>query len=176
MNGLRAICRMLSQATRLLLLSSLLASPTFARDVLHALNPAGATEVSFKDASGHLIVVTVTESKLDSSYLYHNAILWGGDVGVLPQSVVSELRIRMDQKLIFVPLSAFGDLGDVMSVSFSSIARGFRVSFHGGNTAASYDATLLFERGVLLRREVRLRELPDERWEKARYGFPSAGR
>ena len=81
-----------------------------------------------------------------------------------------------DQKLIFVPLSAFGDLGDVMSVSFSSIARGFRVSFHGGNTAASYDATLLFERGVLLRREVRLRELPDERWEKARYGFPSAGR
>jgi len=175
-NGARAIYRGLSQAVRLLLLFHLLASPTFASDVIHPLNADGATELSFKDASGEAIVVTIKQSKLDGSYFYRNALLWGGDVGAPPQSAVSDFQVRRGKQAMFVPLSAYGDLGDVMSMSFGLIARGFRVSLHGGNTAASYDATLFFERGVLVRREVRLRELPDERWEKTLYGFPSEAR
>jgi hypothetical protein len=149
-----------------------LVSTAFAGDVLQAVNAAGTTEFSFKDVSGAPITVTVTQLRVDSSYPYHNALLWGGDIGELPQSVVSEVRVLKGGKTIFVPMSAYGDLGDVKSLSFDSIKRGFRVSLHGGNTAASYDATLFFEGGVLTRREVRVRELPDERWEKTTYSFP----
>jgi hypothetical protein len=172
MNGLQVTCSSLSRVFGLLLFFSLLVSPVIARDVLHAVNPAGSTPLSFKDVSGGLIKVTVTQSKLDSSYPYRNALLWGGDKGALPQSIVSGIEIQKDNETIFVPLSAYGDLGDVKSVSFNALARGFRVSLHGGNTAASYDATLFFERGLLTRRDVRLRELPDARWEKTMYAFP----
>ena|ERR1700722_61431 len=173
MNRLQLICGNVFHALRLLPLVALLVSPTIARDVLHAVNPEGGTDLSFKDASGGLIDVTVTQSRLDGSYPYHDALLWGGDIGVLPKSIVIAIQIQKDKRSILVPISAYGDLGDVKSMSYSPMANGFRVSLHGGNTASSYDASLYFERGVLTRREVRLRELPNERWEKSSYTFPT---
>jgi hypothetical protein len=143
-----------------------------AGDILHPVNPSGRSEFSFKDLSGVPIAVTVTQLKLSESYPYRDALLWGGDVGRLPQSVVSGIQIQKNHESVFIPLSAYSDLGDVKSVSFEAVTRGFRVSLRGGNTAASYDATLFFEGRVLTGREVRLRELPDERWEKSTYGFP----
>ena len=164
-------CPYLLQALCLLLFFFLV-PPAFAGDVLHALKAVGSTELSFKDMTGGLIRVTITQSQLDSSYPYRGPLLWGGDTQALPQRVVSSIKIQKDNKGMFVPLSAYADLGDAMSVSFDSIKDGFRVSLHGGNTATSYDATLFFERGFLRRREVRLRELPDDRWEKTTYAFP----
>lgn len=172
MRGSQVIFSRFLRVFLLLLFLPPFVSPVIAHDVLHALNPTGSTEFSFNDVSGGPITVTVTQLKLDSSYPYRNALLWGGDIGRLPQSVVSAIQIQKGKETIFVPLSACGDLGDVKSVSFNPIARGFRVSLHGGNTAASYDATLFFEGGVLRRRDVRVRELPDERWEKTIYAFP----
>lgn len=173
MNGLQVIWSgFLRNFRSLLFFIPLVSPPLFADDVLHTVNPGGSSELSCKDVNGARINLTVTQLQLDSSYPYRAALLWGGDIGSLPMSIVSAIRIQTDKRTIFVPLSAYGDLGDVKSVSCNPIPRGFRMSLHGGNTAASYDATLYFERGFLVRRDVRLRELPDERWEKTTYAFP----
>jgi hypothetical protein len=173
MNYMPASRQVLANVFCVLLICSLLASPVLARDALHPVNRTGSTELSFKDMRGDSVRVTVIQSKLEGSYLYHGALLWGGDIDVFPESVVSALQIQTEKKTILIPLSAYGDLGDVMSVSFGSRPNGFRVSLHGGNTASSYDATLFFERGILSAREVRLRELPDERFEITKYAFPA---
>lgn len=172
MNIPREMWRQLCLRTILCAFCCLLLPPVFAHDVLHAIKPVGSTELSFNDARSGLIRVTILQSGLGDSYPYLDALLWGGDVHALPQHFVSEIQIQSNNKPIFIPLSAYSDLGDVMSVSFGSSTRGFRVSLHGSDTARSYDATLYFERGLLIRREARLRELPDERWEKTTYGLP----
>jgi hypothetical protein len=174
-NGVRGISRGLLQRCLQSLLFALPLCPASAGDVLHAVQAVGSTELTFRDVSGEQVELTVTQSAVGASFIYHDALLWGGDIGRLPKSVVSALQIQRDKHVIYVPLSAYGDLGDVKSVSFASTSRGFRVALHGGNTAASYDATLHFERGVLTRRDVRLRELPDERWEKTMYVLPRSG-
>jgi hypothetical protein len=174
MNGSREIWRSLYLRTILCSFCCLLLPPVFAHDVLHPLNPVGSTELSFDDSRSGSIRVTILQSELGDSYSYADALLWGGDVHALPQHFVHEIRIQRNNKPIYIPLSAYGDLGDVMSVSFGSSTHGFRLSLHGSDTARSYDATLYFERGVLIRRDVRLRELPGERWEKTTYGSPGS--
>lgn len=161
------------KALLLLPLCLVAAATAIAGDVLYPLNPIGRTEASFKDRNGASISVAVTLLRLEDAYPYRDALLWGGDVGRLPGSVVSGLEIHKDKTTIFVPLSAYGDLGDAKFVSFQALPHGFRISLHGGNTAASYDANLFFKGPVLIKREVRLRELPDETWERTMYGFPS---
>jgi len=168
-----AIGWFLSVFFALTLFCCLFTSSVSAGDVLHSVNPTGRTEFSFKDASGAPIAVSLTLLQLDNSYPYRDALLWGGDVGQLPRSVVTGMQIQKNNKTIFIPLSAYSDLGDVKFVSFGAMPHGFRVSLHGGNTATSYDATLFFDGLALIRREVRLRELPEESWERTLYESPS---
>jgi len=99
---------------------------------LHAVNPTGSTELSFNDVSGGPITVTGHTIKVGPVLIPTASTIVGGDIGRLPQSVVSAIQIQKGKETIFVPLSAYGDLGDVKSVSFNPMARGFRVSLHGG--------------------------------------------
>jgi hypothetical protein len=150
----------------------LAATAAVAGDVLHAVSPEGKTELSFETSGGKVVQLTVIQMKLDSSYPYRGALLWGGDVGEFPQTVLTSVQVEENRKTIFVPLSGYGDLGDVKAASFKSTKSGFEVTLHGGNTSASYDARLEFERGYLKSRTVRLRELPEERWDRTTYSFP----
>jgi hypothetical protein len=150
----------------------LLATAVVAAEALFPLNTEGKTELSFKTAGGNVVQVTVNQIKLDTSYPYKGALFWGGDVGEPPQTVLSSVNVQEDNKTVFVPLSTYSDLGDVKAASFKSTKAGFELTFHGGNTAASYDAYLTFEDGYLKSRIVRLRELPEERWDRTSYSFP----
>ena len=143
-----------------------------AADLLSAMKPEGSTELTYKAPNGNIVRVEILQTKLDSSFPYKDALLWGGDVGEPPQTVLTSIQISQNKKPVFVTLSAYSDLADVKFASLEPTKEGFALHLRGGNTATSYDATFNFSHGYLSTRTVRGREFPDERWEKTRYSFP----
>lgn len=133
----------------------------------------GQTELALKLPSGDSVTVDLQQAKIETSYPYRDGLIWGGDVGELPQSILISLHVQRGAETIYVPMSAYGDLGDVKSASLHASARGFVVSLHGGTTAAAYDVTLTFSAEYIVERLVALREFPKQRREKTTYSFPS---
>jgi hypothetical protein len=176
MNDLGLVRVKLRVASGLIAPFFLLTVAASASEPLHLINAKGSTELTFKTVKGSAVRVTVEQTKLETSYPYKGALLWGGDVGSLPQTILSAIEINADKKTIFIPLSAYSDLGDVKAASFATTPQGFVLNFHGGHTAASYDATLTFSMDYLVSRIVALREFPDERRERTTYKFPTRSR
>lgn len=141
-------------------------------EVLQTVALEGNTELRLDRLAGRSLTVVITQARIAGSYPYKDALLWGGDVGELPKTVITAIRIDYGGEAVFVPVSAFGDLGDVQRASLTPERRGFALRLHGGNTAASYDATLRFDYSYITSRTVRLREFPDQSWEKTTFSFP----
>lgn len=148
------------------------AAQAAATGVSHAVAPEGNTELKLDRLAGRSLTVIISQAKIGDSYPYKDALLWGGDVGELPRTVMTAIRIDYGGEAVFVPISAFGDLGDIQRASLTVVRKGFILHLHGGNTAASYDATLRFDHGFITSRTVRLREFPDQTWEKTTFSFP----
>jgi hypothetical protein len=142
-----------------------------AGEKLSAIKVEGSTKLIERVSGGNVVHLEIRQAKLDISFPYKGALLWGGDVDELPQTVLTSIQISKNEKALFIPLSAYGDLGDIKFASLEPTKKGFALHLHGGNTATGYDATLVFSHGYLESRLVRLREFPDDRWEKARYSF-----
>lgn len=155
-----------------LLCSGLVTVQAGAVEVSQPVVPEGNTELKLDRVAGRSLNVVISQSRIRESYPYKEALLWGGDVGELPRTVMTGIRIDYGKEAVFVPVSAFGDLGDVQRASLAPEGRGFVLRLHGGNTAAAYDATLRFDRGFITSRTVRLREFPDQRWDKTTFAFP----
>lgn len=96
---------------------------------------------------------------------------WGGEDIEPPQSLVSQLTVAAHGGDVFVPLSAFADLGSPRTVEVRPTRKGFDVIVTGGDASAAYRAHLVFEGGVLTRRKVQHGEFPSEAWEDTRYKF-----
>ena len=137
-----------------------------------AIKPDGRTDLTLIRPGTKSIRVAVWLTKIGNTFPYKNPLLWGGDVGELPQQVVSSIEVYEGDEMIFVPLSAYGDLGDLKLASLDPTARGFTLNLHGGETATSYDAKLSFEGGYLVSRAVALREFPQQAREQTHYSFP----
>jgi hypothetical protein len=131
----------------------------------------GATQLTITSSSGANVEVVLHQEKVNDSYPYMHGMLWGGDDIELPKTVLTSIEVNVGKKLVFIPLSAFCDLGEVKSASLETTLKGFNLRLYGGNTSASYDAILTFKRDHLLRKKVMLREFPDQRWEKTDYSF-----
>jgi hypothetical protein len=153
-------------------ISLCLAMGVVAADALQAVQSEGNTTVALKLSSGGEVRVTLKQEKAGDSYPYKDALLWGGDVGEPPRFLLTSIRILNGSDTIFLPLSAYGDLGDVKLASVDRTTHGFTLSLHGGEASAAYDATLSFSQGYLVSRIVALREFPDQRRERASYSFP----
>ena len=136
------------------------------------IKPDGRTELTLTRPSMKSVRVALSLVRVDSTFPYKGALLWGGDVDVLPQQVVGSIEVDEGDQKIFVPLSAYGDFGDLKFASLDPSARGFTLNLHGGATATSYDAKLSFEGGFLVSRTVALREFPRQAREQTSYSFP----
>jgi hypothetical protein len=143
-----------------------------AASIAQTINPDGRTELTLTKSNDDVVRIAISQIKLGDSFPYKDALLWGGEVGQPPQAVLSSIQIKEKDKTIFVSLSAYADLGDVKVASLKPTTHGFELALHGGNTATSYDAMLVFSRGYLVSRTVRLVEFPDEALEKTTYSFP----
>lgn len=142
---------------------------SYAQEATIDVKSIGQTVLSEKRTA---IKVILRQDRLDSKYPYKDALIWGGDDTKLPKTVLTSIDIRLGGgEKVFIPLSAYSDFGNVRRASLHKAANGFELSIHGGETAAAYDAVLVFKNDYLHRRKVTHREFPDEAWEETTYSF-----
>jgi hypothetical protein len=148
----------------------MIATTALARESTYVVNSEGHTELTLARPRGKDIHVVLWQAKARNSYPYKDAILWGGDVGELPHAVLSSVQIQEGGETVPLPLSAYGDLGDVESASLKLSPRGFALNLHGSDGAGCYNAILRFAQRNLVERNVSLCEFP-EVGEKSTYFF-----
>jgi len=171
MNYLRSLPEVLGRVLSPLVCLCI-AMAAVAADAQQAVKSEGGTELRLRLSAGSQVVVTLMQARTGAFYPYKDALIWGGDVGELPPSLLVSVRIVSGGETIFIPLSAYGDLGDLKTAAIEKTEQGFRLSLHGGDAAGAYDATLSFSQGFLVSRLVTLREFPDQRREMTSYSFP----
>lgn len=151
-----------------------------AHTALLALGPSGAaaaataipgapTRVEACSAT-KIICVNLSTERVNGTPL-RKGYRWGGEDIEPPQSLIFQLTVSAHGNDVFVPLSAFADLGNPQTVAVRSTGKGFDVIVTGGDASAAYRAHLVFEGGVLIRRKVQHGEFPSEAWEDTRYKF-----
>lgn len=121
-------------------------------------------------AAAKAVCATVKTEPVNKS-IYRKGYRWGGEDVEPPQTLISQLIVVVDGQNVFVPLSAFSDLGNARRVEVKVTRRGFDLVISGGDASASYRALLAFEKRKLARRKVQHGEFPDEAWEETRYKF-----
>jgi hypothetical protein len=171
-NSQRHFRKGLARCALLLLAVAIVTTAADAAETLTAIKAEGNTELAFKSRSGNNLLVEMWQARFNPSFPYKGALFWGGDIDQLPGTFLSSIQIVQNKKSVFIPLSAYSDLGDVKFASLEASQDGFILHLHGGNTATEYDAEINFQHGYLRTRSVALRELPDERREMTSYSFP----
>lgn len=110
-----------------------------------------------------------TSKTADSSF--KEGFRWGGEDATAPPTLIASIVVRSGTDKLFVPLSAYSDLGDPRRISLKPTAAGFELAIAGGDAGVAYNAVLVFEKGWLTRRRVAHGEFPDEAWEETQYAY-----
>ena len=131
------------------------------------INGVTGTEVCIKKPAVCVRLATTPLSESGSKTGYR----WGGEDIEPPRFLVSQLNVTVGGDEVFVPISAFVDLGTPRDVEVTATHRGFDVIIRGGDAATAYRAILVFERRSLIRRRVQLSEFPIEAAEETKYRF-----
>jgi hypothetical protein len=131
--------------------------------------PATPSRVEICAAANDICATLTTEAF--NKTLVKKGYRWGGEDMEPPQTVFSQLVVVVGGHDVFVPLSAFADLGSPRTVEVKVTRRGFDLIIGGGDASASYRALLAFEGRELTRRRVQHGEFPKEAWEETRYRF-----
>jgi hypothetical protein len=97
---------------------------------------------------------------------------WGAE-DTCPKTFISALEVKAGDKPIFIPISAFADLGNPRTVRIEPCKEKncFVVTIVGGDAATSYSARLEFKNNLLIKRLVRSGEFPKDSWEETIYKF-----
>jgi hypothetical protein len=124
-------------------------------------------------SDGTLIKIKVLRGSISSNFPYKGALMWGegGDINILPKTVILTIDIKLGQEKIFIPLSAYSDLGAPKQVSLVKELHSIKLIIRGSDAGGSYKAILVFENGYIIRRKVMHMEFPDEVWEETVYSF-----
>lgn len=123
-----------------------------------------------KHVAGDDLKVTVKTSKTADG-LFKEGFRWGGEDAMAPPTLITSIVVRSGTDKLFVPLSAYSDLGDPRRISLKPSANGFELAIAGGDAGVAYNAVLVFEDGWLTRRRVAHGEFPDEAWEETKYTY-----
>ena len=96
--------------------------------------------------------------------------LWYGGEFSLPKEVVRQCEVRYRGRRVPLGRGAYCDLSEVNRIYFYRNARGEVVlKIEGGDAGNSYQAYLVFSRGVLIRRRVESTAFPNNFYEETRY-------
>lgn len=132
---------------------------------------AGSTALSAQTSSGQKIEATILASRPASDFLFRKRYIWGGDESEPPALLIEAIEITVAGEEVFVPLSAFADLGSPKMASIAVSGSGFELRIVGGDAGGAYDAILSFDGPWLIRRRVSSRSFPDDAWEETNYAF-----
>lgn len=160
----------LFQLRWMFILTILLAPNLASAGKLHEVK-LGKTQFIQRLSKNLVVEVELHRMLINSSYSYKNALLWGGDIDQPPKTITVFLDIKVNNKKLFIPFSAYGDLGDIEAAELEKFSSGFNLMLHGGQTATAYDVVLAFKQGYLYSKKVTHREFPTQAWEKIIYSF-----
>lgn len=121
-------------------------------------------------ANGRYVCATLITVPV-SKTLERMGYRWGGEDLEPPKTLVSHLTAAIRGQDVFIPLSAFADLGNPHTVEVKMTKLGFDILISGGDASASYHARLAFDKSALVRRRVQHGEFKNEAWEETRYKF-----
>ena len=119
------------------------------------------------------ISVNATKSTFSGSFECKAASSWRwGAENKCPGSYISSMEVNIDNNPVFIPLSAFADLGNPREIRIETYTeKKFAIILIGGDAATSYTAKLDISNGLLIERLVSHGEFPDGAWEKTLYKF-----
>lgn len=101
-----------------------------------------------------------------------NSWRWGAEQSC-PNRRIASVNLSFRGRPVFVPYSAFADLGNPTTITLQRNGKSLRyeITVRGGDAATSYECVLRFKGGVLQERHVKSAEFPDDSWEKTTYRF-----
>lgn len=110
---------------------------------------------------------TPTDSCLSASFWR-----WGAEQSC-PMRKIGSIKISFKGRSVFIPYSAFADLGNPKTIGLRQEAKGsnYTITIHGGDAATSYECVLKIKGSVLQEKHVMSGEFPDKAWEKTSYRF-----
>jgi hypothetical protein len=142
----------------------------------------GVAKLNNQLTDGSPVNIKVWSKKINSTYPYEKAFLWGGDYFgekkiIMPKSIISKIDIKVRNEKIIVPLSAYSDLGNPKLVLFERTKQGFKLIIEGvGGEETAYKAILEFSGENIQRRRVMLKLFSQEVWQETVYSFVSKER
>lgn len=134
----------------------------------------GVAQASVNKGTPDEIHVFIETVELSRGHFHEKAFMWGGDENSPPKKVIKRIEIIRNyrKQKIFIPLSAYADLGNPKSISLLVLPTSrFRLVIVGGDAAGAYSAILEFKKNEILSRRVISGEFPKEVWEKTVYSF-----
>lgn len=134
-----------------------------------------SAELNTTMSNGKQINVLAKKAALAIDFPYKKALMWGGDEIKMPSSVLAEMDLKIADDKIFIPFSAFGDLGNPKQIFLEKNKDEFSIIINGGDASTSYKAILFFKNNCIYRRKVILSEFPDQVWEETNYSFNLSG-
>ena len=144
-------------------LKSLATNINFEEDIAKASIDLGQSE---------LVHVSIKLTAMPNDYVYRQLYMWGGDETSPPKKIIKSISILRNGQSLFIPLSAYADLGDPREISLGKLTlREFTLIISGGDAAGSYSATLTFKNNELAKRNVKSSEFPQEVWEETTFSF-----
>ena len=136
-------------------------------------------QLNEKDGQGKTITVLVQKAEYPSGYFYKERFWGQADHSSLvepslPKYLIRGFEVRMSNKPIEVPLSAFMDLSDPAQVNFYNINKdSFMIVLVGSDAAGGYKAILTFKNDQLAERKVMNLEFKKTYWEETIYSWPN---
>lgn len=121
-------------------------------------------------SADHRICATLTVIPA-ANLPFQSGYRWGGEDIEPPKTLTVKLSVKLDKLEIFIPLSAYSDLGNPSNINIKRSGSVIFVEIIGGDTSASYSAKLEFRGRHLIRRKVTSSEFPSDAFEETKYKF-----
>lgn len=80
----------------------------------------------------------------------------------VPCSLTEQIRLQVGGNDVFIPRSAYADLGDISTAQLTTHADLVTLTIHGGDASESYIAELIFNKQRLLERKIYSGEDPND--------------
>lgn len=139
-----------------------------------AQSSADVKATDFATLSSQDVKLTIHIEKPLSTDLCRSANSWRwGTEQSCPSRKIGSIEMSFNGRSVFIPYSAFADLGNPTTIRLRQEAKSLRyaISIRGGDAATSYECVLRLKGGVLQERNVKSGEFPDDAWEKTTYRF-----
>ncbi len=114
--------------------------------------------------------VKIETMKPPKNYVYTKGWRWGSEQST-PKYIIRNIRAWWGSEEIFIPLSAYVDLSNPNDLRLKKGGSEIHLIVKGGDAGNSYEALIIFAKGLLRSKKVVHGEFPNEAWEETRYSF-----